>query len=131
MRLLIDWHGTAKSHEIPRCRQAMGFVYDDGGRGAAGFKGAAGDCVTRALAIATGKPYLEVYDDLHAATEHYAATRRDRTAKSIQRGGGRRGTTPRKRHPQKSLTSLHREPGLALGCNDGHRHGVQRASARQ
>jgi hypothetical protein len=42
------------------------FVYDDGGRAAAGFKGRAGDCVCRAIAIATGKPYREVYDELSA-----------------------------------------------------------------
>lgn len=39
----------------------MTFVRDDGGRAAAGFKGDAGDCVTRAVAIATGMPYAEVY----------------------------------------------------------------------
>lgn len=40
--------------------------YDDGGRAAAGFRGDAGDCVTRAVAIATGRPYREVYDELAA-----------------------------------------------------------------
>lgn len=39
----------------------MRFVYDDGGRAAAGYRGRAGDCVTRAVAIASGKPYREVY----------------------------------------------------------------------
>jgi hypothetical protein len=50
---------------------ALGFVHDDGGRAAAGFKGATGDCTCRAIAIATGKPYLEVYEALNAlgATE--------------------------------------------------------------
>jgi hypothetical protein len=43
----------------------MEFVYNDGGRAAAGFKGNTGDCVTRAIAIATGKPYQEVYDALN------------------------------------------------------------------
>jgi hypothetical protein len=38
------------------------FVLDDGGRSAAGFKGKTGDCVVRAVAIATGRPYREVYD---------------------------------------------------------------------
>lgn len=38
-----------------------GFVRSDGGRLAAGFKGAAGDCVARAVAIASGRPYGEVY----------------------------------------------------------------------
>lgn len=44
----------------------MAFQRNDGGREAAGFKGATGDCVTRAIAIATGKPYREVYDALSA-----------------------------------------------------------------
>jgi hypothetical protein len=34
------------------------------GRAAAGFKGSAGDCVCRAIAIASGRPYKEVYDRL-------------------------------------------------------------------
>jgi hypothetical protein len=40
-----------------------GFVIDDGGRRAAGFtnKATAGDCVARAVAIASGRPYAEVY----------------------------------------------------------------------
>lgn len=45
---------------------AIDFIYDDGGRAAAGFKGEAGDCVTRAIAIATGTPYREVYDRVNA-----------------------------------------------------------------
>ena len=40
------------------------WAYDDGGRAAAGFRGQAGDCVTRAIAIATGLPYRQVYDGL-------------------------------------------------------------------
>jgi len=44
----------------------MMFVYDDGGRRVAGFQGAAGDCVTRAIAITTERPYSEVYDALAA-----------------------------------------------------------------
>jgi hypothetical protein len=39
--------------------------YDDGGRADAGYRGSAGDCVTRAIAIATQRPYREVYDSLH------------------------------------------------------------------
>jgi len=71
------------------------YEYDDGGRAAAGFKGTTGDCVTRAIAIATGRPYQQVYDDLHQALADYAGSHRDRTARRISRGGGRRGTTPR------------------------------------
>lgn len=43
----------------------MEFIYSDGGRQLAGFKGNTGDCVTRAIAIATQKPYHEVYDALN------------------------------------------------------------------
>lgn len=42
----------------------MKHVFDDGGREAAGYKGNAGDCVCRAIAIASGLPYQQVYDDL-------------------------------------------------------------------
>lgn len=38
-----------------------GFQHDDGGRAAAGFKGSAGDCVVRAVAIASGRSYAEIY----------------------------------------------------------------------
>jgi hypothetical protein len=38
--------------------------YNDGGRSAAGFKGRTGDCVARAISIAGGKPYAEVYKRL-------------------------------------------------------------------
>ncbi len=40
----------------------MKFIKSDGGRAAAGFKGKAGDCFARAVAIATHRPYREVYD---------------------------------------------------------------------
>lgn len=41
------------------------FEYDDGGRSDSGFKGEARDCVARAVAIATGQPYADVYRDLN------------------------------------------------------------------
>ena len=44
----------------------MGYQFDDGGRAAAGYTGEAGDCVTRAIAIATGVQYQEIYDALNA-----------------------------------------------------------------
>lgn len=39
----------------------MEWKFDDGGRSDAGFKGKTGDCVTRAVAIASGRPYQEIY----------------------------------------------------------------------
>jgi hypothetical protein len=44
----------------------MDLVYSDGGRAAAGYKGRAGDCVVRAIAIAAQKPYQEVYYAINA-----------------------------------------------------------------
>lgn len=47
----------------------MNYQLNDGGRKAAGYAGGTGDCVTRAIAIATGKPYQEVYDALNEAAQ--------------------------------------------------------------
>jgi len=41
------------------------YRYSDGGRAEAGYKGSTGDCVTRAIAIATELPYAQVYDALN------------------------------------------------------------------
>lgn len=43
----------------------MSFVFDDGGRAAAGYKGTTGDCVCRSIAIAAQLPYQEVYEALN------------------------------------------------------------------
>ena len=49
---------------------AARFVYDDGGRTAAGFAAKApGDCVTRAMAIATGLDYRWIYDEINALAQ--------------------------------------------------------------
>jgi len=67
----------------------MQVIINDGGRAAAGFKGRTGDCVTRAIAIVTGRPYAEIYDRLaqgnatQRVTKHsrrHTATRGVRTA---------------------------------------------------
>lgn len=54
----------------------MRFVHDDGGRAAAGFKGATRDCVCRTIAIVSGLPYREVYGGLNAAAARERRTRR-------------------------------------------------------
>ncbi len=43
----------------------MKIQYNDGGRYKAGYKSAAGDCAVRAIAIATNKPYQEVYNAIN------------------------------------------------------------------
>ncbi len=47
-------------------KTTLAWIRDDGGRAAAGFKGATRDCVTRAIAIATERHYQQVYDELNA-----------------------------------------------------------------
>lgn len=56
----------------------MHWIYNDGGRKSAGYKGDSGDCVTRAISIATGRPYQEIYDLInnHAELERPGARRR-------------------------------------------------------
>jgi hypothetical protein len=63
------------------------FVSDDGGRVAAGFKGHAGDCVTRAVAIATGRPYRAIYDELALLAQQQGRPRSARNGipKSVTR----------------------------------------------
>jgi hypothetical protein len=63
------------------------FQLNDGGREAAGFKGGAGDCVVRSIAIAAQIPYVRVYEDLRLANESYAQLRNDRLAKRLNAKG--------------------------------------------
>jgi len=64
----------------------MQFVKDDGGRAKAGFKGSTGDCVTRAVAIATGLDYADVYAALSAGMKTQRTTKRS-SAKASARNG--------------------------------------------
>jgi len=52
------------------------FNYNDGGRKAAGFVGHSGDCVVRAIAIATGESYLQIYNQLNELRDGLRQTRR-------------------------------------------------------
>lgn len=56
----------------------MKWTYTDGGRSVAGYVGHPGDCVCRAIAIATGKPYQEVYDALNQTAASMRQTKRVR-----------------------------------------------------
>lgn len=64
----------------------MKFQHNDGGRSAAGYKGSAGDCVVRAIAIATGKPYQDVYDALNTLGKTERAGRRKRGTSNARTG---------------------------------------------
>jgi hypothetical protein len=62
------------------------FVYDDGGRAAAGYKGETGDCVTRAIAIATGLDYQTVYDLVNEAGKAERPRKRQKNRSSARTG---------------------------------------------
>lgn len=64
----------------------MELVVNDGGRSAAGYSGATGDCVTRAIAIATGKPYQEVYDALNEVAKFERRGKRKRGVSNARTG---------------------------------------------
>lgn len=64
----------------------MKFVHDDGGRAAAGYKGTASDCVCRSIAIATGKPYQEVYEAINLYAQNERTGKRKRGVSSARTG---------------------------------------------
>ena len=67
--------------------ECLNFVFNDGGRANAGFKGRAGDCVVRSISIAAKLPYLEVYEYLRQENQRYAASRNNRLAKYLNQKG--------------------------------------------
>lgn len=100
----------------------MKFVYNDGGRAAAGYKGNAGDCVVRSIAIATGKPYQEVYDELFELNR--AAQKTQRNPKR-SRSGRKRSASPRDGGTSKKTVRAYLESigwrwvptmGIGTGC---------------
>lgn len=100
----------------------MNYVYDDGGRVAAGFYGKAGDCVVRAVAIATEQPYAVVYSalaDANAATRSKARTAGRRSA----RNGIVTSATPFKRYMESLgwmwTPTMHIGSGCTVHLADG------------
>lgn len=69
---------------------SMKVVYNDGGRGDASWKGSAGDCVVRAIAIATELPYQTVYDAMFILNAEFAKGR-SKAALRVRKTG----STPR------------------------------------
>jgi hypothetical protein len=64
----------------------MKWKYDDGGRQAAGFKGDAGDCGVRAIAIATGCNYQQVYEEINEICKLRKPRKRERGKSSSRTG---------------------------------------------
>lgn len=67
-------------------RPAIPFVHDDGGRREAGFTGTTGDCATRAVAIASGLPYREVYDAINRLSRRERTGTRKKTVSNARLG---------------------------------------------
>jgi hypothetical protein len=66
-------------------RSNLKFVNNDGGRAAAGYRGQAGDCVVRSIAIVTGLPYQKIYNDLFKANEEFRNTSNTKLAKGLKK----------------------------------------------
>ena len=58
------------------------YQYNDGGREQAGYRGEAGDCVTRAIAIASELPYQKVYDAMACGNGTQRKSSRDKRKRS-------------------------------------------------
>jgi hypothetical protein len=89
----------------------MEFQYYDGGRSKY-FKGEAGDCVVRAIAIATNKDYLEVYNDLKELNKK----QRGRLRGASPRDGGTKKRTVRK-YLEKLGWKWHPTMKIGSGCS--------------
>ena len=70
----------------PKPKSTETFTYNDGGREAAGFKGSTGDCVTRSIAIITGKPYKEVYDAINDLAKNERTGKRKKKKSNARTG---------------------------------------------
>ena len=65
-------------------RSNLELKIDDGGRANAGYKGMAGDCVVRSIAIAANLSYKKVYEDLYQANEIFRTTSKTKLARSLK-----------------------------------------------
>lgn len=81
----------------------MEFNYNDGGRKNAGYKGDTGDCVCRAVCIATGLPYQQVYDVLANGN---ATQRKSKHNKKQRSKSAANGITTRRKWFNDYMTSL-------------------------
>jgi len=92
------------------------FVYNDGGRESAGYKGKSGDCVARSIAIITKKPYQEVYERLANGN----ATQRRSKKESKSKAGVKtasRGISAKRKWFEEYMTELGFEwiPTMQIG----------------
>lgn len=96
----------------------MRWEYNDGGRAAAGFRGTTGDCVTRAIAIATDMDYRQVYNALKVNVDLWRATSRTEAAKASRARGSREvrdGTPPQVYKPYIAELGFAWTPTMQIG----------------
>jgi hypothetical protein len=87
----------------------MNWVQSDGGRATAGFKGPTRDCVPRAIAIASGRPYAEVYAALNALAE------KERPRNGRKRSSSRTGVNKQTYHAYLTAIGAKWTPTMAIG----------------
>jgi hypothetical protein len=107
--------GTPFFENVPLTRY---WIYDDGGRQAAGYRGMASDCTCRAISIATQQPYQSVYDALN----NMARNERPRYYRHGPRAGQRRpaqsardGVSRTLIHRYMSSLGWHWNPTMQIG----------------
>ena len=95
----------------------MNWIYDDGGRKAAGFRGDANDCVVRALAIITQRPYRTVYDEVNelAKVERHIRGRTGMLAATGRGSSARGGVLNVTTRAMMELNLLEWHPTMRIG----------------
>jgi len=94
------------------------WIYNDGGRAEFGSVAFAGDCVCRAIAIATGEAYGEVYEELRRLGDE---TPRDGTYDEVAEAYfGRRGWLSRDLESPTPVRLEHLPPGRLVVKLEGH-----------
>lgn len=86
------------------------FQFNDGGRADAGFKGFTNDCVARAIAIASGESYLNVYNAINSLANN-ERMRKGQKNQSSARNGVYKDTT----HEAMKLFGFEWHPTMTIG----------------
>jgi|GEM_PF-428636 len=87
LQLIKKGDRTSISKVLEADQKRIRYHYNDGGRSAAGYKGRTGDCVVRAIAIATDMAYQDVYESLTELNKAYANNHNDKVAKQLREKG--------------------------------------------
>ena len=104
----------------------MDWKWNDGGRAGGGRLGTAGDCVCRAVTIASGRPYNEVYDRLARGNESQRITKHSRRTTAGKRTASH-GINVRRKWFKDYMRSLgftwHPTMAIGQGCTVHLREG--------